>query len=224
MNIYGKLLKARTMFLEVGTKKSGKNRAIMYDYFELEDIVPTVTKIFNEVGLVTVVSFSNEEASMTVVNTEEPSEQVVFTAPFKCPEPNKGTNITQTIGSGITYFRRYLYMMAMDIIEADSIDCTSASPKVEPAKTTPVKTVAPASKPATPIERKKIVETLANPEDLIDDAMKDVLIKKIAELLQKKPESKNVIVALKDKTNGFINIKKSEYPAILDTIVKMIGG
>ena len=66
-NVYQKLLKARAMFLGSDTKKSGKNMTLAFKYFELDDIVPVATKIFEEVGLISLVSFTNEVASITIV-------------------------------------------------------------------------------------------------------------------------------------------------------------
>lgn len=227
MNIYAKLLQARVDFLAKGTKKSGKNRAIMYNYFELDDIVPIATEIFAKLGLISIVNFSDTMATMTVVNCETPDECVLFSAPLRVPEPNKGTNEVQCMGSAITYYRRYLYMMALNIIESDGIDCGKTEPKAE-EKTTkvdkPIEIKAEAKKPATPTERKEIKKEIVDADGLIDDAMRDVLIRKVAELVKAKPETRDMVIALKDKTNGFVDIKKSDYNNFLTTITSRIGG
>lgn len=51
-NVYQKLLTARAKFLEANVEKTGKNMHLSFKYFELEDIVPTAIRIFNEVGLI----------------------------------------------------------------------------------------------------------------------------------------------------------------------------
>jgi hypothetical protein len=70
MNVYQKLLTARAKFLASEAKKSGKNMTLAFKYFELDDIVPIATKIFEEVGLISVVNFTEREAILTIVNTE----------------------------------------------------------------------------------------------------------------------------------------------------------
>ena len=72
MNVYQKLLKARAMFLASNTQKSGKNMQLAFKYFELDDIVPIATKIFEEVGLISLVSFEGEKAVMQILNTDNP--------------------------------------------------------------------------------------------------------------------------------------------------------
>ena len=56
-NVYQKLLEARVLFMEEDVKKSGKNMKMSYKYFELQDIVPVATPIFQKVGLLPVTTF-----------------------------------------------------------------------------------------------------------------------------------------------------------------------
>lgn len=51
LNIYQKLQKARLLFQQRNVRKSGHNTFSKYDYFELADIVPHKTEIFQELGL-----------------------------------------------------------------------------------------------------------------------------------------------------------------------------
>ena len=131
MNIYQKLLRARAMFLEVDVKKTGKNMNLSFKYFELEDIVPVAIRIFEEVGIMPVVNFTSDTATMTMVNTDNPEETITFTSPFNQVSPivsNAGKQVTNemmALGSSITYMRRYLYMIALDICENDDIDASA---------------------------------------------------------------------------------------------------
>ena len=117
LNVYQKLIKARARFLGANAKKSGKNMTLAFKYFELDDIVPIATKIFDEIGLASIVSFEGDKAIMTIVNSDNPDESVFFIAPFKPIEPivskegKQVTNEMQALGSSITYMRRYLYQM-----------------------------------------------------------------------------------------------------------------
>ena len=149
MNIYQKLLKARAMFLEADVKKTGKNMHLSFKYFELEDIVPTATRIFGEVGIVPLVNFTADTATMTMVNTDNPEETVTFVSPFNQIAPivsntgKQATNEMMALGSSITYMRRYLYMIALDICESDGIDANAGVPA-------PAAAPAPKAPPATP--------------------------------------------------------------------------
>jgi hypothetical protein len=125
LNVYQKLQLARENFLASEVKKTGKNMHLAFKYFELEDIVPTATRLFSEIGLTAIMNFHEDMASMLIVNTDEPSDSFSIVAPFHPIAPNKGTNEMMALGSSITYMRRYLYMIALDICEADAIDANA---------------------------------------------------------------------------------------------------
>ena len=121
MNVYQKLLKARADFLAAKVKKSGKNQHLKFDYFELDDIVPVATRIFSEVGLLPVVCFDGELATMRMVDADCPEDYITFTSPVVALTQN-GMNAAQALGATETYQRRYLYYMALDICEPDALD------------------------------------------------------------------------------------------------------
>ena len=122
MSVYKQLQKARTMFLSADIKKSGKNKFQGYEYFELGDFIPAIHKIFDEVGLCGVVRFTNDAASLTVYDVEDVGHgSIEFTSPLVYAENSKGQAI-QNLGSTHTYMRRYLWLMAMEIVEHDAID------------------------------------------------------------------------------------------------------
>ena len=227
MNVYQKLLKARAMFLASNTQKSGKNMQLAFKYFELDDIVPIATSIFGEVGLISLVSFEGEKAVMQILNTDSPEEAVSFTAPFKPLEPivsntgKKATNEMQALGSSITYMRRYLYMIALDICEPDEIDSgmlgTPPAPTVTP-------TPAVADKPATPAPI-----TLAPSEKPLTDAngnASDIQIKQLKEVLSKlkaaDPSKEEMIMKIAVETKGFTVISKADCEALTVKIGKML--
>jgi hypothetical protein len=119
MSIYKKLQQARLNLVQSPLKKSGKNKFAGYEYFELGDFIPTIHNIFNDVGLCGVVSFG-EFATLTVYETEGDGH-VTFTTPIVHAENTKGQAI-QNLGSTHTYLRRYLWLMAMEIVEHDGVD------------------------------------------------------------------------------------------------------
>lgn len=143
MSIFGKIQKARTMFYAKGVKKSGKNSYSNYDYFELADFVPQCTSICNEVGLCPVVSFEDGVAVMTVYDTESEST-LRLTSPM-AEATLKGCHPIQNLGAVETYSRRYLWMLFMDIVEADPLEAVTGKPDNAPQPKKEAK--APARKP-----------------------------------------------------------------------------
>lgn len=156
LNVYQRLAQARARFLEAPVKKSGINRFAEFKYFELEDIVPPATAIFNDLGLIFLVSFEEGSAVGRLVNVDTPEEVITFKSPFidlttgdgKAPA---GMNTVQALGGSETYQRRYLYMVALDIVEADAFDVGSGKPDPEDPK--PANTPKKSNRPATEAER-----------------------------------------------------------------------
>ena len=208
-NVYQKLLKARAMFLASNTQKSGKNMQLAFKYFELDDIVPIATSIFENVGLISLVSFEGENAVMRILNTDVPEEAVLFTAPFKPLEPivsntgKKATNEMQALGSSITYMRRYLYMIALDICEPDEIDggLLGNTPVATPTRTTVANNVQ-ASAPA----EKQLTNADGNASELQIKQLKEVL----KNLLAADSSHEETVSEIAVKTKGFTVISKAD--------------
>jgi hypothetical protein len=150
MSVYKKLQQARLALQNTKLNKSGKNKFAGYEYFELSDFLPQVTNIFNEIGLCGVVSFTPETAYLTVHDTDGEGF-VTFTSPLVMAENAKGQAI-QSLGSTHTYFRRYLWLMCMEITENDVVDATAG---VEPVKKVEPKPVPVQVKPAAKIAGEK---------------------------------------------------------------------
>jgi len=119
LSVYKKLQMARLALVQTTLKKSGRNKFAGYEYFELGDFIPTIHALFDQVGLCGVVSFG-EHATLTIYDTEGDG-QIVFATPIVMAENAKGQPI-QSLGSTHTYLRRYLWLMAMEIVEHDVID------------------------------------------------------------------------------------------------------
>ena len=183
LNIYQKLAQARAKFLATPVKKSGVNRFAEFKYFELEDIVPPASAIFDDLGLIFLVSFEDGSAVGTLVNTDNPEETIVFKSPLidlttgegKTPA---GMNTVQALGGSETYQRRYLYMVVLDIVEADSFDAGSGKPDPEDPK--PVATKK-SNKPASETERQEVKKDLIDS----DGEATDTQIKAIKNGLKK---------------------------------------
>jgi hypothetical protein len=154
MSVYKKLQEARILLQNTKLNKSGKNKFAGFSYFELADFIPQVTEIFNKIGLCGVVSFTNDTAYLTVHETEGDGF-ISFTSPLVMAENAKGQAI-QSLGSTHTYFRRYLWLMCMEITENDVIDAVDQSEPVKKPEPKPVPLPTGESKPtAKPITGEK---------------------------------------------------------------------
>lgn len=153
MTVYAKLNAARAAFHAMPLKKSGKNSFAGYSYFELSDFLIPALKVFETYGLCPMVSFTADVATLIIVDTEN-GDTITFTSPMA--DANlKGTHPIQNLGAVETYQRRYLYMIALEIVEHDAID---ASKPIEVAS--PVKISA---------------DQLQKVQDLIDQTQSDVV-------------------------------------------------
>ncbi|MET1880878.1 ERF family protein [Clostridioides difficile] len=123
-NIYIKLMDVRVKFSKLNLKKSGENKFANFKYFELADFLPQATGLLEEAKLCPIVTFTNEYATLTLINGENPSEQIVFTFPMRDLQL-KGSNELQALGGIETYQTRYLYIQLLNITENDSFDAVS---------------------------------------------------------------------------------------------------
>lgn len=123
MEVYKKLTIARAKLRAQVLKKSGKNKFAGYDYFELGDFLHPTLSIFDELGLIGIVSFTKDEASLSIVDVDSGGE-IVITSPFGSAAL-KGCHEVQNIGAVETYQRRYLWVAAMEIVEHDALDATT---------------------------------------------------------------------------------------------------
>lgn len=123
-NIYIKLMDVRVKFSKLNLKKSGENKFANFKYFELADFLPQATGLLEEAKLCPIVTFTNEYATLTLINGESPSEQIVFTSPMRDLQL-KGSNELQALGGIETYQTRYLYIQLLNITENDSFDAVS---------------------------------------------------------------------------------------------------
>ena len=121
LNIYQKLQKCRAELSKEKLTKSGENKFSNYKYFELGDFLPKVNKLFFENGLASEFNLYEKIAKLRVIDSEDPTSQIIFTVPVA--EANiKGTSPIQVLGGQITYLRRYLYINALEIAESDMVN------------------------------------------------------------------------------------------------------
>lgn len=150
MNIYKKIQKVKKELSERELKKSGKNDFSGFSYYELGDFLPSIIELCNKYGLFTKINFKRnysmnkistnaddtstecksdgEIAVLTIKNIDKPDEIETYSCDVK--ELNlKGANSIQNYGGVQTYLRRYLYMNAFDIVEADMFDAAEFEKK-----------------------------------------------------------------------------------------------
>lgn len=128
MNVYEKLQDCRLKLSKADLKKSGQNAYTKGSYFELGDFLPKLTEIMAEDKLTSTITFDEEMAVLTLIDCEKPEDTIVFTSPMR-EATLKGTHPIQNLGAVETYSRRYLYTIAFDIVESDTLD------KVQSAQT-----------------------------------------------------------------------------------------
>lgn len=218
-----KLMMARLKFMQKNIKKSGKNMHLEFKYFELEDIVPSAIEIFAEVGLVTTTNFNGETATMDVYNADILEEApITFTVPYREVEQivsNKGntvTNALQALGSSITYLRRYLYMMVLDIVEHDDIDHNLG------ADDTITENKPKTKAPATAEERKAAKTELTSDNTNADEAQITELKKLCKSLIEKSEDNEEFIQEIALKTEGFTKITATACKELNANLTEML--
>lgn len=124
-------------------KKSGVNSYAKFNYFELGDFLPQVNELFKiyELGSrfyidePVVATDANGSpiiidgefkilprmAHLVIYDCNDPSDSIEYSIDF-VSAPVKGATPIQELGSQITYLRRYLWMIAMEISENDVQD------------------------------------------------------------------------------------------------------
>ena len=123
-NIYQKLNEGRSLLKSKTLKGSGKNEFVGFTYVELGDILPTITKIENDLNYITIISYDKELACAKVINIDCPNDYITFTCPMSTASL-KGCHEVQNLGAVQTYLRRYLYFTIYEVVEHDVLDETA---------------------------------------------------------------------------------------------------
>ena len=138
MNVYQKLAIARAELGNRPLKKSGVNKYAGYSYFELNDFIGEINKIFKELNLISVFNIKVndlgvETAFLDIVNADNQTETITFEA-GTAEAGMKGATPIQMLGAKHTYMRRYLWLEAMEIAENDAQDAIPANERETTAK------------------------------------------------------------------------------------------
>lgn len=120
-NVHRKLQKAKLELTKKDIKKSGKNTYTGFTYFELSDFLPHIVEILESLGLCSVINIGEKVAELEIINIDNPEDKTAVSIPVATASV-KGANDMQNLGATQTYLRRYLYMLAFDIVENDISD------------------------------------------------------------------------------------------------------
>jgi hypothetical protein len=121
MSIYKKLSDAREHFHALELKKTGHNKFAGYKYFELGDFLIPALHVLKMYGIVSVISFGKEIATMRLIDIDKPDDFIEITSPMSSAAL-KGAHEIQNLGAVQTYLRRYLWVAALEIVEHDALD------------------------------------------------------------------------------------------------------
>lgn len=121
-NIYQKINELKRDFSTIEVKKSGKNAHLGFKYHELSDFLGIIAHLNVKYGVAEHISINNEQATLTLTNTDDPSEQIQVSVPFVMADMQTKNDSIQKLGATLTYLRRYLYVQAYAITEHDVID------------------------------------------------------------------------------------------------------
>ena len=188
-NIFDLLQNVRVELAEANLTKSGKNKFQNFDYFELKDFVPTATKLFKKYGLTPIFNIEVgqdgvEYAVLDIVKGDSTNEKIRFKSPTAEPS---GNNPIQQLGAKITYLRRYLYLIALDIVENDAVDGADQN-----------ETRRSAVKYATPFQ----IERIFNEGKIIKDLLEQNNIKSKNDIKSLTLEKASELCAEIDKRNN----------------------
>lgn len=216
LNIYQKLNKLRSDFLAKGINKTGKNMYAEFKYFELEDIVPVALPILDSYDTSFVITIESELAIGNLINNENPEDKILFTIPrVSLAEPGKNKmNEIQAVGSETTYYRRYLYMLMLDIIDADSTDNQNPQPPVD-------KTPKTAKKPKT--DKKPKVDKVDKKEEKSASKLQITTLKNVLnDWVEKDPDAKDKVTSIIKKTNKFASVTATQAEELIQEVGKML--
>ena len=223
LNIFEKVAKIRLDFADAGVKKSGINSHAEFKYYELDDIIPIANNlIIKKYNCLFLQDFRNGIALGKLINLDKPTEIWEFGKDMKdIAEAGKyRMNEIQADGSQITYYRRYLYFVLLDISTPDEIDAESGTNNSK-AEVTKAKTTT-AKKPATAEERATIKEEIVNVEGQADELQIKALKNALKQLKALDPSKEEMIKKIATKTKKFTVIKKEDCEKLVLKIGAMI--
>jgi hypothetical protein len=159
-------------------------------------------------------------AMLTIIDVDNPGDCINFTSPMREIAPiisnstgGEVTNAIQRLGSVETYQRRYLYMIALDIVESDDIEAsTGNNPPPAPKPTAPV----------TPEKRQEVTKNLTAADGNATELQIKGLKTAMATLLEKDPTKEDFVTQIALQTNGLTEISKADCEKLVQAITAML--
>lgn len=246
-NIYQRLMQARIDFAKKNIQPSGYNAHLNFDYLELKDIIPVANKVMQDNNIMLIVDFTSVECVGKVIDLGCEEEPIVFSIPL--PDPTKDAerlklNVVAMTGAQVTYLRRYMYMLVLDITINDEVDADGdETPVVKPAvKSTPnksekkpekkaekpavkAKVVVSSEKkaPPTPEKRAEIKKELTAADGKADELQLQTLKALMMRWVNEVPSDKEMATAIMVKTNAFETCTRKDAEELIDVINKKIA-
>ena len=217
MSVYKKLQEARILLQNTKLNKSGVNKFAGYQYFELGDFLPQIQNICQKLGLCGVVSFTAQDAYLTIHDTDGEGF-ITFTSPMSSAAL-KGCHDVQNLGAVQTYLRRYLWTNAFEIVEHDALDATTggSDPVKKPEPAPAPKPVAKAPEPVAPKAKPIAGQTgewqiVAPGKPEGDKAEWLDLVKTASHMLLDLTENEEDVMAIFKKNKSLFDIVKATDP------------
>lgn len=223
-NVYQRLLNAREQFQRLNVKKTGVNKFQEFTYFTLEDIVPPATRVCRENGLLVFMEFSFGQAVARVINVHDPEQEIRFVITMDDIEPvvsDKG-NVTahavQRRGTAVTYLRRYLWFIVLDITESDD--------ELDRKLGMPVnKSVVTRKRPVSEEEQKEATDKVVGLNDKANTAMIRTLKSNLKKLGDNGTDGdKEYIKGLLTKTNKLEDVSKVDCEKYIIEVKERLNG
>lgn len=213
-NIYERLMTVRDEFAKIGIEKNGKNMQLTSKFFTLDDIVNKSRNLFHENRILPLDGFTKEEATLTLLDIDSPDTTIVFAIPMREYMGNAAVTPVQAMGATVTYYRRYLYSLALDLAEKDELE--------EGFNNAPVS--APKAPPATPEQRAAVAQDLTNKDGNATPLQIKGLKAVLKKLKEADPSREEMIAKIAVQTEGFTVITKSDCEALIQRITTMLEG
>jgi len=121
-----KLQELRVKVLEASPKKTGYNSYGKYNYFQLDDFLPTVNKLMGELGMWSQFSIEYRgEIEYAILKICDGTSEIPFVLPTA--EPNFSQNPVQNQGGKNTYMKRFCWMNCLELTENDIVEAVAGS-------------------------------------------------------------------------------------------------
>jgi hypothetical protein len=131
-NLVSALVKFQDLFNQSSLKKDATNPHLKNGYVSLDNLLNTVRPLLIECGLVITQDLSGESLITCIYHTS--GEFRGSAMPFYPMSENRGTNLLQNIGGGITYAKRYALsaLLGISVDTDDDANSVKNPPKSEP--------------------------------------------------------------------------------------------